>query len=134
MHIKCAIASGTALAFLVTRAPDQARKRIAEITGQPARVVWIDLPESGVSSADHLERCAAEFGATVKLTTGHLGSVWLTHVASADAIDGDQVREIARAERDAMRAEARRTVEIRRLHHRLAELGANDDKVAVRAA
>ena len=134
MHIQCAIASGTALVFLVTRAPDQARKRIAEITGQPARVVWIDLPESGVSSASHLERCATEFGATVKLTTGHLGSVWLTHVAPTDAISGERVREIARAERDAMRAQARRTVEIRRLHHRLAELGANEDRAAVHVA
>ena len=134
MRLKCILVSGSALAAVITGSPEQARKRISLLTGATARVVHVELPENGMSSADHLKRSLASFGAVMRLTTDHLGSVWLTHVVNAEAITPEHVREVVRAEGDAMRVEARRIVEIRRLHQRLRELGANDDAMASRAA
>ena len=134
MKLKCIIASGSALAAVITGSPEQARKRVGLLTGATAHVVHVELPENGMSSADHLKRSLASFGIITCLTTDHLGSVWLTHAANAEAITPDRVREVVRAERDAMREETRRAIEIGRLRRRLNALGANDDTIAVRAA
>ena len=127
MHIKCAIQSGSALACLVTRAPDQARKRITALTGAPARVLWIELPDQFVPSQEHLERIGSEFGTSVRVRTDHLGTVLLTRLRDPDDVAPGRVREVADAQATAMREEARRAVEIRRLKRRLAALGANND-------
>ena len=134
MRLKCILVSGKALIAIVTGSPEQARKRIALLTGASANVVHVELLENGLPSTDHLERSLASFGTVTRLNTDHLGSVWLTHVADADAITPDRVREVVRAEGDAMREEVRRAIEIGRLQRRLEALGANDDTMAVRAA
>ena len=146
MKLKCVIASNSALAAVITRSPEQARKRFAAITGKTAHIVHVEMPEDGLSSADHLERCVSVFGTVQRLTTGHLGTVWLTHITDESTAATDlmgspnrtilqgRVREVAHREAVAMREEARRTIEVRRLRRRLAELGANDDHPVVDAA
>ena len=127
MHIKCAIKSGSALALIITRAPDQARKRISAITGAPARVVWLDLADQSVPSGEHLDRIGATFGPGVRVTNDHLGTVLFTRLGSPDDVTPEAVREVADAQVAAMREEARQAIEVRRLQRRLAALGANDD-------
>ena len=134
MKLKCILASGNALAAVITGSPEQARKRLGLLTGATAHVVHVELPENGLSSADHLKRSLASFGTITHLMTDHLGSVWLTHVADAEGLTPNRVREVVRTEGDMMREEARRAIEIGRLRRRLDALGANDDAMAIRAA
>ena len=134
MRIKCAIQSGSALALLTTRAPDQARKRVAAITCAPARVIWLELADQSVPSGEHLNRIGAAFGPGVRVATDHLGTVLFTRLGAPDEVTPEAVREVADVQATAMREEVRRAVEVRRLEHRLAALGANDSAPGVRAA
>ena len=129
MQIKIAVLSGGSLFFLTSKAPDQARRKVAELTGRTAYVVWVDLPTDGVSSVDHLARCAKAFGKAVSLSNTHLGTAWVSHPNSAAALR-DRVRATANGELNAMRAEAERRIAIARLHRQLANLNAEAMSVA----
>ena len=88
------------------------------------------MPTDGVSSADHLARCAKAFGKAVTLSTTQLGPVWICH-PDVDSIDlRDRVRTIAYDELNDMRADAEREIAIARLNRQLANLNAEPTSAA----
>lgn len=130
MQTKIAVQSSGSLFFLTSKAPDQARRKVAELTGKTAYVVWVDLPTDGVSSVDHLARCAKAFGKAVTLSNTHLGTVWVSHPNSNAADLRDRVRAVAYDQLNAMQAEAEREISIARLHRQLANLNAEPTSAA----
>lgn len=122
MQLLTAIQSGKTIALLQSRAPDQARRRVGEITGAPSTILWVDVPAPGQPAWDYLKRCGAALGRTAELRTTHLGAVLLVHPLDPDAISTDRMRAVAADTLRDLRRERAAASEIAQLTCRLAHL------------
>ena len=85
---------GNQAAFGLSRAPDQARRRLAAILGQPVHIVWIGLPNSKTSARETVRRAAHRFGRVSILKDAELGETTLARLPHGAVLNEADVANV----------------------------------------